>query len=61
MMPPSESGVSITRSAPNSSWRSLGDAKDAADLADVLAQQDHARVARISSRRASLMACTMFI
>ena len=44
-MPPSASGVSITRSSPNSSQQPRGGAEDAADLADVLAQHDHAGVA----------------
>ena len=45
MMPPSESGVSMTRSSPNSSNRPCGDAEDAADLAHVLAEHDDAVVA----------------
>ena len=46
---PRESGVSMTRSSPNSSKRPCGDAEDAADLADVLAEHDDAR-SRAASR-----------
>ena len=45
MMPASASGVSITRSSPNSSYRPCGHAEHAADLADVLAEHDDALVA----------------
>ena len=43
-MPDSASGVSTTRSGPNSSSRPLGQAEDAAVDRNVLAQHDHVLV-----------------
>ncbi len=44
MIPDSASGVSTTRCAPNSLEQSVGDAEDAAELADVLAHDEDLRV-----------------
>ncbi len=45
MIAVSESGVSITRHAPNSSWKPERDLEGAAVDADVLAEHEHALVA----------------
>ena len=54
--PSSEIGVSITRSSPNSLEQALRDAERAAEVPDVLAEQEDALVLAQASRSAALIA-----